>query len=385
MILEEVSAFFERQSKTNAVPVSEITCGRFAPDGDFYAVGMENGRVVVFPVCVDGRLLPPGRLKVGVSFGNTDKKFDIVKCEVFDGGVHGVDFCHGGRLNPMLLTCNSAFCNLHRIVCDEVCEFENVVVNDQFVIPRAVGKTRSLGVAFVNEYYDPFLKYLIDVKCRDDSFIAAGYNGVDLFDFEKKVYNRFVSLDEAAPEISSVDVNGAFEEIFGVGKDDGTFTCFDMRQQPQNLSGAFEIDCASLVNERASAVNACRFSDSGDLLAIRTFGDVMLFDVRKTETPLFHFQVQWFPDLVEWIKESGMINDKFGLTFIDDTRIATGANSSQLVIIDTEDNAHSKHSMRAAGSQAQFGDRVRNVDIHPTENVLAVAEGERLHFQRICE
>ena len=386
MQLEEISVFFEKQSKTNSTPVSEISRGSFSADGDFYAVGMENGRIIVFPVCVDGSFLPPGRLKVGVSFVNTDRKFDSFRCEAIDDAVRGLDFCHGKRLNPLLLSCNSAFCNLHEVTCDEVCEFEKISSVDQFVVPRVVSKTRSLSVKTTNEYCDSFLNCLVDVKCRNDSFLVAAYNGVDLFDFEKKLYSRSVCLDESSPEISSLAVNGPFDDIFGVGRDNGTFNCYDLRQQPQCLSGSFTIDTTSSIpKERVSPVNSCCFSDSGEFLAIRTFGDVFVYDVRNVETPSYHFNVQWFPKISDWIRDSGMINDTFGLAFVDDTRLATGCYSGEMVILDIQDNIHSKHTMKLSKGPNQFNDSVRDIRVHPAENVITVCESERLHFQRICE
>jgi hypothetical protein len=81
-----------------------------------------------------------------------------------------------------------------------------------------------------------------------------------------------------------------------------------------------------------------------------------------------------------------MINDGFGMTWVDDTRIATGMYSNEFVVVDVDRAIHSRHRLKVKRESSMGLDsRCQSIDVHPTQNLVAIGARERLYFYQICE
>jgi WD40 repeat protein len=381
-----MASFFEDSSKTTTVQSSTITSSSFSSDGDFYAMGTEIGRIHVMPVQIDKQILPPGRMKVALSFFNNTQKFDPGRGQIMDPSIKSVEYSPEVSFNPSILSCNGNSAFIHQILCEDSCSFSQArpaASLDQFVLPSFQSKTRSMSVEPISCYTDPTLNALIATTYRDEtSFLMAGHNGVTFFDASRPTQGRPIfSLHDTEAELSCMSINSRWPDLSTIGTDDSHLFVIDLRQQPENLTPSVDITVSD-----SGIVSGCKFADNGVNIVVRNFSHILIYDMRKPDAALARFLVQSFPNSEMFLNESGMVNDDFGLAWVDDGRLVTGMYHSEFLVVDVVRGLHSRHKLKVKReSSKELDNRCQSIEVHPTQDLLAITARERLYFYQICE
>ena len=385
----------------------------FSTCGQLLAAGTEKGRVFIFPILYQNQLLSKTHFCPLLSFNVPQSKFDLNRGIFTSSTIKSIQFTPEYQLNPKLLVSSSHSTHLYQIFRDETFKWTMPNINkntnfQNFEFPQR----QSPSIQYKNDHLYTFddvrLNELVnsDFYCPTSIFVTAT-NAACIFDINKKNglneatmlsyipdnnysnINSSINSDtstKATQRISCSDVNKQFQEMFLLGMNNGVISLFDMRQQPENLTPSFNINTQQFVQKEHRDnfldVKSVKFAPNNIFFAARTFGDLMIFDIRKPNETYAQLDVQWFKRM-DSVTLTGMGSDKFGLEFIDEIRIMSGAYDETMVVWDFENHSSNKVEVRDQNKKkdySHFLNQVNCIKTNPIVDLVAATSNESIYF-----
>jgi serine/threonine-protein phosphatase 2A regulatory subunit B len=378
-----LSAFGDHVPLTQFKPDDTISSLAFSRDGRFLASGDHAGRVVVF------RLNQPSSAtaKPTVSFVTQvhahKAKFDYFRSELSEMKVNAVKWIPIQSLCPLLITCNSHDAKLWRF--NAAPEVQWIPQPGKF--PTVRQKDHKYTTECVRTYTDNGTEYLLDLHALSDqhSFMMVDIGCVKLWDLERDVpsvaLHRITQVD---PEITASALHPVWPFSFAIGDDAGNCRLLDLRQQAEDLTASLEFQCQTHLQRRhqvdgTTGVNDLCFSPDGHCCAVRTFGDLQVWDIRSTSAPVGKIDVHWFPGQMDWLVSEGFVKDPFKTSFTKSGKVISGCYSADFLTWDWK--AGTSQKQKAVSTRTprpppepgkDFTKRVTVCQAHPQSEIVAV-------------
>ncbi|KAK8866879.1 hypothetical protein M9Y10_009847 [Tritrichomonas musculus] len=420
MNLSYYSSYGDSQDFPIPEPSGSFNSMCFSTCGQILAAGTEKGRVLVFPTLNQNQISSKACLCPSHSFNVPQSRFDCNRGIFTSEAISSVQFSPEFQLNPKLLVNSSYSTHLYQIVHDDT--FKWVMPNNpkngnlqNFECPQKQSSLSQCKSDLLLSFDDIRLNERVDSDfyCPSAFFVTAS-NAACIFDMNKKNGSNEATLLSFIPDddfnsnicnndsnlstmnsdinnksnhrIVCSDLNKQFQELFLLGMSDGKISLYDMRQQPENLTPSFTINSQQFVQkehrDNFPDVKSLKFAPNNLLFAARTFGDIMIFDIRKPNETFAHLDVQWFKKMDSVIL-TGMGSDKFGLEFIGITRLVSGAYDEAMVVWDFENQSTSKVELASPNKKKTYNhfiNQVNCIKADPIHRLMAATSCESIYF-----
>lgn len=420
--LSYYSSYGDSQGIPIPEPTGEFTSIDFSTCGQLLAAGTDKGRVFIFPILYQNQLLSRTHLCPALSFNVPQAKFDLNRGIFTSSSINSIQFSPEYQLNPKLLISTSHTTHLYQIVRDS--SFKYILPNNSknsnlqnFECPQIQSPSIQYKSDHLYAFDDIRLNEIInsDFYCPTSFFVTAS-NAACIFDVNKKNglneatmlsyipgnninantnANNNVSTinsDASSKSVNKIvcsDFNKQFQEMFLLGMSDGTLSLFDMRQQPENLTPSFTINTQQFVQkdhrDSFTDVKSVKFAPNNLFFAARTFGDLMIYDIRKPNETYAQLDIQWFKRM-DSVVLTGMGSDKFGLEFIDDIRLIAGAYDETMILWDFKNLVSEKVQLNVNNTKKDsnhFLNQVNCIKLNSIADLIAATSKESVYFYKI--
>ena len=387
MNLLHYSSFGDSLDLPAPEPSSSVSSLSFSSCGGFLAAGTDIGRVMIVPVIHQKQLIPRMYMTPSFSFTLPQKKFDSGTGMYTSNSVSSLQFSPEIRFNPRLLVSSKSSTYLYDIKRVDTSQWTKHT--QQMDLPTK----DSPSIAYMNEQLAVFNDNRLGTIVYSDFYspnavFVAATNATCIFEARKDT----MFLSTSNERIGSASLNKQFPELFLLGKADGAVALYDMRQQPENLSPSFEIKIQNFIPKEHYRdgfydIKNLKFEKNGVLFAVRTFGDLFVFDIRAPQMPHSQITTQWFKRM-DSVTVTGMVSDNFGLDFIDNIRIITGLYNEKMLIWDFENQINNKIELRKPNTKSSIDistNQCRCISANSKVDLIAASSNESIHFFTIYE
>lgn len=398
MNLSYFASFRGSDSLTVQDSFENITSLSFSSCGQMLIASTANGTVFLFSVLQQNKIIPPSQITPNLFFKIPHSKLSPKNYSIKSNFITSTRFSPEIQLNPNVLITTRESIYLYQIQQDNSSKWNFSFQSGKnanllsFDCPSIKSTNVDFKPNFLHEFNDIRMNNFISSDFYSSSTIfTTSSNSASLFDFNSTHKPSILSLIPQTDNfhITSSDLNKQFSELFLLGYENGSVSLFDMRQQPENLSSKFTIHTNQFVNsdhkDRFIEIKNLHFSPNNVFFSVRTFGDLLIFDIRNPNSCYSQKDVQWFKNM-DSASLIGLENDKFGLEFIDDIRIMTGIYDEKMLIVDFENQINKTVVMSKPDEKKNYDqilNQVNCISINPVKDLIASSCNNVLYFHTI--